>query len=161
MRLRAWMDGNLATQGYCLSAGERRALGVGLRFPTALCFALVTVGVVLESWPLLLALSAVGLVAGFTARHPFDHLWNWGVRHVLGAPPLPPNPTRRRHAFKVGTAWLLLVAGCFAAGWSVAGLALGASLLAACGAVTVLNLCIPSLVLSLLERRRPREALTA
>jgi hypothetical protein len=160
MPLRAWMDDNLATQGYCLSPGDARALAVGLRFPTALCFGLVTVGVVLQSWPLLLGLSAVGAVAGLTSRHPFDHLWNRGVRHLLGAPPLPPNPPRRRHAFKVATVWLLAVAGCFAAGWSVAGLASGATLLAACAAVTVLNLCLPSLVLSRLERRRPRAAVT-
>ena len=161
MSLRTWMNENLATQGYCLASDEAWALAIGLRFSTALCFALVTVGVVLQSWVLLLALSAVGFVAGFTSRHPFDHLWNHGVRHVLGGPPLPPNPARRRHAFKVGTAWLLAVAGCFGAGWSIAGLALGAALLAACASVTVLNLCIPSVALSLLERRRPKEVLPA
>jgi len=52
------------------------------------------------------ALSAIGVVAGFTARHPFDHLWNYAVRRVVGGPSLPPNPTRRRHAFKIATAWL-------------------------------------------------------
>jgi Domain of unknown function (DUF4395) len=154
------MDHNLAVQGYCLTPAEAKQLAVGLRFPTALCFALVTVGVVLQSWPLLLALSGIGLVAGFTSRHPFDHLWNHGLRHIAAAPPLPPNPTRRRHAFKIATAWLLLVAGCFAAGWDAAGVALGVALLAACATVTALNLCIPSLALSLLERRQDREALT-
>ena len=130
-------------------------------FPTAVCLGLVTVGLVLESPILLGALSVVGLAAGFTARHPFDYLWNHGVRHLLGAPPVPPNPPRRRHAFKVATAWLLVVAALFAAGLSTAALALGAMLLAACAAVTVFNLCIPSMVLSLLERRRPPEATPA
>ncbi len=160
MPLTAWMDDNLATQGYCLVASERRRLAIGLRFSTALCFGLVTFGVVWQSAILLAGLSLVGLAAGFAPRHPFDYLWNHGVRHLLGAPPVPPNPTRRRHAFKVATAWLLVVAGLFAAGWSTAGLVLGAMLLAACGAVTVFNLCIPSMALSLLERRR-REAMPA
>ena len=68
---------------------------------------------------------------------------------------------RSRHAFKVATAWLLVVAALFAAGLSTAALSLGAMLLAACAAVTVFNLCIPSMVLSLLERRRPPEATPA
>jgi hypothetical protein len=159
MTLTSWMDENLATQGYCLATGERRALAVGLRFSTAVCFGLVTAGVVLQSWILLAALSVVGLVAGFSARHPFDHVWNRGVRHLFRAPPVPPNPPRRRHAFKVGTAWLVAVAGLFAAGWSTAGVVLGVMLLCACGSVTVFNLCLPSLALSLLERRRLREAM--
>ena len=55
----------------------------------------------------------------------------------------------------------ILLKRVFAAGLSTAALALGAMLLAACAAVTVFNLCIPSLVLSLLERRRPPEATPA
>jgi hypothetical protein len=161
MTLTAWMDHNLATQGYCLTASEGRRLAIGLRFPTALCFGLVTAGVLLESAILLAALSVFGLVAGFGARHPFDYLWNHGVRHLLRAPAVPPNPARRRHAFKIGTACLLVVVGLFAVGWSTAGLVLGGMLLGACASVTVFNLCIPSLALSLLERRRPREALPA
>ena len=56
------------------------------------------------------------MVAGFTPRHPFDLLWNYGVRHVVGGPALPPNPTRRRHAFKIGTVWLLAVGGLLSPG---------------------------------------------
>ena len=40
-RTEAWVNSNLAVQGYCLTAEESRALRVGLRFPTALCLALV------------------------------------------------------------------------------------------------------------------------
>ena len=41
MNTGAWMRANLTTQGYRLSDGERRGLWLGLRFPTALCLALV------------------------------------------------------------------------------------------------------------------------
>src|SRR5919109_2251652 len=105
-----WMSRNLATQGYRLGAEERRRLRLGLRFPTGLCLALVVTALVLESPAMLAALAGIGLVAGFTPRHPFDLLWNHGLRHLSAAPPLPPNPARRRHAFKLGTAWLLTVA---------------------------------------------------
>jgi hypothetical protein len=66
--------------GYCLSEGERRELWLGLRFSTALCLALVVTGLALGSPALVFLLSGVGAIAGFTSRHPFDHLWNHGVR---------------------------------------------------------------------------------
>lgn len=47
--MRAWMHANLATQGYCLSDQDNRALWLGLRFAGALCMSLVTVALVVES----------------------------------------------------------------------------------------------------------------
>src|SRR5919201_351072 len=109
-----WMRENLSTQGYCLSDSDRRRLWFGLRFPTGLCLALVITALALKSAVMLVVLSGIGLIAGFTSRHPFDLLWNRGLRHLHGAPELPPNPPRRRHAFKLATAWLLALAGLFA-----------------------------------------------
>ena len=152
--LSEWVHRNLAVQGYCLSRQEAAGLRVALRFATGLCLPLVATGLALESPAMLLALSGIGLVAGFTPRHPFDLLWNHGVRHLLRAPALPPNPVRRRHAFKMGTAWLLAVAALFAADLSTAAVALGGLLVAACTLVTATNFGVPSSLLSLLERRR-------
>ena len=156
MSLTRWMDDNLLTQGYRLTAEERRRLAVAARFPTALCLALVVTALALESVPMLLVLAGIGAVAGFSARHPFDHLWNGAVRHVVGGPVLPPNPTRRRHAFKIATAWLLTVAAVLAAGAATAALVLGALLVAACATVTALNLCLPSLAFEAVDRLRRR-----
>jgi hypothetical protein len=156
-----WMHENLSTQGYRLSDAERRRLWFGLRFPTGLCLALVITALALESAPMLVLLSGIGLIAGFTPRHPFDLLWNHGLRHVAAAPELPPNPPRRRHAFKLATVWLLGVAALFGAGYDVAALALGLVLVGVCGLVTATNFCIPSTLLAWWERRRRREALSA
>ncbi len=101
-----WADENLATQGYCLTATEAQQLRTGLRFPTALCLALVVTALVLESALIIGLLVPIGAVAGWSARHPFDHLWNHGLRHLVRAPELPPNPVRRRHSFKLATVWL-------------------------------------------------------
>ena len=155
----AWMRGNLTTQGYCLSDSERRALWLGLRFSTGGCLALVVAGLALESAVFFALLGGIGLIAGFTSRHPFDYVWDHAVRHIAGAPALPPNPRRRRDAFKVGTAWLAVVAVLFAAGANTAALVMGVLLVAACATVTVTNLCLPSEVLSRLERLRHREEL--
>ena len=156
-----WMRSNLSTQGYCLSDTERRELSVGLRFSTGLCLALVIVALALESPVMVFALSVIGVIAGFSARHPFDHLWNHGVRHLVGGPPLPPNPTRRRHAFKVATAWLVVVGGLLAAGATIVALALGGLLVAACATVTATNLCLPSEALAWWERRTTRREVIA
>ena len=158
MGLAGWMDRNLATQGYCLAAAERERLRVGLRFPTAVCLALVVTALALESAIAIAALAAIGLVAGWTRRHPFDHVWNRVVAPLAGAPELPPNPPRRRHAFKLATVWLAAVAVLFAAGASTAALVLGGVLVAVCGLVTVTNFCIPSTLLALWERRRAKQA---
>jgi len=147
------MDTNLDVQGYCLTAAESRALRWGLRFPTALCLALVITGLALQSAALILALVPIGTVAGWTRRHPFDLIWNHGLRHLSGAPELPPNPPPRRHAFKLGTVWLLAVGLLFAFGQTTAGLVLGAVLVAVCGLVTTTNFCVPSTLLGIWWRR--------
>jgi hypothetical protein len=158
---RGWMHENLSTQGYCLSAKEAGALRIGLRFPTALCLALVVTGLALESVLMVALLVPIGAVAGWSRRHPFDHVWNHGLRHLAGAPELPPNPTRRRHAFKLATVWLAGVAALFAAGASTAALALGGVLVGVCGLVTVTNFCIPSTMLAGIDRWRRRGEVVA
>lgn len=148
------MQGNLTTQGFDLSDTERRELAFALRFSTGLCLSLVIVALALESAAMVFALSAIGLVAGFAPRHPFDYLWNHAARHLVGGPELPVNPRRRRDAFKVATAWLLLVGALLAAGVTAAALVLGGMLVAACTIVTATNLCLPSETFAWLERRR-------
>jgi hypothetical protein len=155
-----WMRSNLTTQGYCLSDGERRELALGLRFSTGLCLSLVVVALALQSPAMIFALSAIGLIASFAARHPFDLVWNHGVRRLAGGPPLPPNPARRQDAFKVATVWLLVVGGLFSAGASTAALVFGGLLVGACATVTATNLCLPSEALSRWERRTIRKHVT-
>jgi Domain of unknown function (DUF4395) len=150
----SWMDRNLSVQGYCLSAEDSRWLRWGLRFPTALCLALVIVGLALQSAALILALVPIGFVAGWTHRHPFDPIWNHGLRHLSGAPELPPNPTPRRHAFKLATVWLLAVGLLFAFGQATAALILGGLMVAVCGLLTTANYCVPSTLLGIWWRRR-------
>jgi hypothetical protein len=140
---RGWTETNLDTQGYCLTAQESRALRWGLRFSTALCLALAVTGLVLQS-----------AVAGWNRRHPFDLIWNHAARHLSGAPELPPNPTPRRHAFKLATVWLLVVGLLFVVGQPTAALILGGIMVGVCGLVTAMNFCIPSTLLDIWWRRR-------
>jgi hypothetical protein len=72
MRPGAWMGSNLTTQGYCLSDEERRELSLALRFSTGLCLTLVIVALAFESPVMVFALAGIGVIAGVSARHPFD-----------------------------------------------------------------------------------------
>jgi hypothetical protein len=155
------MRENLSTQGYQLTDAERSRLWLGLRFPTGFCLALVVTALALQSAVMLVLLAGIGLVAGFGRRHPFDYIWNHALRHAFDAPQLPPNPTRRRHAFKLATVWLLAVATLFGTGQDAAAFALGGVLVAVCGLVTVTNFCVPSTLLAWWDRRRPRRAIEA
>jgi len=152
-----WMRGNLTTQGYRLTEAERRELWLGLRFSIGLCLAPVIAGLALRSAVVLFAVVPIGAWAGFAARHPFDYVWNAAVRHLFGAPALPPNPARRRHAFKLATVWLAGVGVLLAAGATTLGLVLGGLLVAASAMVTATNLCLPSEALALWERLTTRD----
>ncbi len=153
-----WTQSNLATQGYCLSGEEARALRFGVRFPTALCLLPVSAGLALESALIIALLVPIGAVAGWTRRHPFDLIWNHGLRRLVRAPELPPNPTRRRHAFKLATVWIAGVAVLFAVGADTAALAAGVVLVAVCSLVTVTSFCVPSTILAWLDMRRSERA---
>jgi hypothetical protein len=152
----SWMRGNPSSQGYWLTDEQLHELRLAVRFPTGLCLPVVATGLVLESPAVLLTLASLAVVASFTPRHPFDLVWNHWMRYVVGGPELPPNPRRRRDAFKIGTVFLLAMSGLFLAGLTVAGLVLGGLLLAACTSATVLNFCVPSEALTWFERRRGR-----
>ena len=147
----SWTHANLETQGYRLGGNETHALRIGLRFPTALCLGLVVTGLALESALMIALLVPIGAIAGWTPRHPFDLFWNHGLRQLAGASELPPNPVRRRHAFKLATVWLAAVAALFAIDAATAALVLGGVLVAVCALVTVTNFCIPSTVLARLD----------
>jgi hypothetical protein len=157
MNAGSWMRSNLSTQGYCLTDAERRELSIGLRFSTGLCLSLVSLALVLESATFLFVMVAIGAAASFTSRHPFDYLWNHGLRRLFGGPQVPPSPTRRRQAFMVATVWLLLVGTLFVLGVTTAALVLGFTLVAACAVVTATNLCLPSETFAWIERRRGRK----
>lgn len=148
-----WMRANLTTQGYCLSDQDSRALWLGLRFAGAACMTLVIIALALTSPAMIFALAGLGLVASVGPRHPFDYVWNHGVRRIAGGPPVPPTARGRRFGFRVATAWLVTVGALLATGATTAGVAAGILLLAACAPFTLLNLCLPSLALSLWDRR--------
>jgi hypothetical protein len=153
-RFTHWMRCNLSMQGYsALSDDERRRLGLALRLSPGLCLTGMAVGVVLMSPAVLLAMAATAFVGGFvTAKHPFDLIWDLGLRRISGDPPLPPTPPPRRFACQLAGFWLVGVAMAFLVGSETVGLALGVPLLLVATTVTTTNWCLPSLVYGLIRR---------
>jgi hypothetical protein len=102
---------------------------------------------------MVLVLAGLSAVGGFAPWHPFDLAWDYGVRHLMRTPALPPNPRRRRRAWRVATIVLLAVAGLLAAGATTAGLVLGIVQVVGFATATSFNLCIPSELVAWRERR--------
>ena len=85
----SWTHANLAVAGLPPGGEESARARFGLRFPTALCLALVVTGLALQSALMIALLVPIGAVAGWTPRHPFDLIWNHGLRHLAGTPGCP------------------------------------------------------------------------
>jgi hypothetical protein len=151
-----FFDRNLRIQGFDVSSGGSRRVAPGLRFVGVTCLALAAGAAAQRSAPALAALTVIAAVAGWSAHHPFDHLWNGVVRHAVRRPPLPPTPRRRRHAFKVAAGWLAGVTLLVASGHVTAGVVLLGGLMILCAVQTLTHICIPSMVMALVEARRAR-----
>ncbi len=144
----------LETQGY-VGVGERTLADIqfGLRFSPALCATGVAIGTALASPPILFAMMATAIAGAATPRHPFDWLYNYGVRHLLGKPAIPRNAAPRRFSCAVGSVWLFGTALAFLAGWDIGGYVLGAAMAGMAGFVAVTHICLPSLVYTRLFER--------
>jgi hypothetical protein len=151
----AWTHGWLIMQGYGgLSAEQRRAISLGLRLTTGACLAGVVAGLITRSPAIFLILAAVAAVAGLTPRHPFDAIWQYGVRHLVRGPALPPNPPQRRRPFLLAAPWLLGLGILYAAGADTWGVVLGLPFVASCTLVTATHYCLPSRLLAMFSRSR-------
>jgi rhodanese-related sulfurtransferase len=144
----------LEVQGY-VGVGERTLADIqfGLRFSPALCAAGVALGTVLASPAILLAMMVTAIVGAATPRHPFDWLYNYGVRRLLSKPAIPRNAAPRRFSCGVASVWLLGTAVAFTAGWTIPGYVLGASMAGMAAFVAVTHICLPSLIYTRLFER--------
>lgn len=76
--------------------------------------------------------------------HPFDLIYNHGIRHFLGTQILPRANAPRKFACGVATVWLGAVSWAFLTGATTLGYILGFSLTIAAAVPTFTDFCIPS-----------------
>lgn len=117
-----------------------------LRFAPALCGVIALIGTALGAPWILWSLAAIAAVGAVLPFHPFDLLYNLGVRRMTGGPALPVNQAPRRFACGLASAWLIVTGGLFAAGYHVPAYILGFSFVAVATLVATTHICIPSIV---------------
>lgn len=125
-----------------------------LRLSPALCAATAAIGTLAGSPVILLALAATAFLGAVLPFHPFDLIYNFGIRFWIGRRPLPSNGMPRRFACGTASIWLIGTALLFSIGASMAGYALGGLFVAVATLVSTTDICIPSMMIYYLSRFR-------
>lgn len=149
----------LEAQGFCnLDDAALGELAPWLRWSPALCTIIMAAGVALQSPAILWSLAAIAFMGALLPFHPFDLLYNHGMRFLTGTRPFPRQGPQRRFACGLAAVWLLATAWAFYSGSVTLGRALGISLIAVATLVSVTHFCIPSFIYNTLFRKRAASA---
>ncbi len=153
--LTASTNTNLNKQGFGnLVEDAKLRLRWPLRFTPAVSIALVAVGLALRSpvW-----LGSMALVALSGALFPYgmliDLLYNFGFRHLISSPALPPTPKPRQFSYLLSFLLLATSAFAFAQGLPIPGLVLGGSVVVGGAILTSTLWCLGSWIYRQLFRR--------
>ena len=147
MALSTTLRRRLDIQGYaCVDDATLVQTQIWLRMSPALCATIAAVGTALASPAILWALMMFAALGAVLPFHPFDLIYNVGIRRITGGPQLPRNGAPRRFACAVASVWLLATGELFYVDLDIAGLLLGGALVAVATLITVSHICIPSLV---------------
>lgn len=124
---------NLIMQGFGKLNDEATGnYAAPLRFTPAVAAVVIAVGLVLQSPIWLGSMAIVALSGALLPRFMFiDLVYNFSVRHIFHAPPLPPTPRPRQFSYLISTVFLAGSALSFYYGLWVMGLVLGGLVLIA------------------------------
>jgi hypothetical protein len=151
----------LEAQGFCgLDDATLEELAPWMRWTYTLGTLVTVIGVALMSPAVLWSLAAItsaGIVLPF---HPFDLLYNYGLRRLVHTGPFPNSGPQRRFVFVVATAWLIATGFTFYIGADIAGIALGVPLIVVGALASITNFCIPSLIYNTVAARWARKGIS-
>jgi hypothetical protein len=137
----------LEAQGFMgLDDETMKELGPWLRWSPVLCTVTMIVGVALQSPLVLWSLASMAFLGMLLPFHPFDILYNYGVRHLIGTRAFPHQGPQRRFACGLASAWLIATGYAFYQGETTLALILGLSLIAVAALVSLTHFCIPSAI---------------
>jgi hypothetical protein len=127
-----------------------------IRWTYTLGTLITLIGVALMSPVVLWSLAAITSVGIVLPFHPFDLLYNYGVRYRTHTPPMPNSGPQRHFVFVVATVWLVATGWAFYAGATIVGIVLGVLLILVGGLASTTNFCIPSFIYCTVARRRTK-----
>src|SRR5574341_2235241 len=137
----------LDIQGFdTVAVQELARVAPWLRLSFGLCTLLGGLGTVLASPTILLVLTPLAALAAASPVHPFDLIYNYGIRHLTGTGPLPRRGVPSRLGGGMGAVFLLVTAWAFWAGHVVLGYALGGVLTFVVLLASMTDICIPSII---------------
>jgi hypothetical protein len=144
----------LEAQGFLgLDDATLTELGPWLRWSPVICTIVMTVGVILQSPAILWGLAAIAFVGALLPFHPFDVIYNYGVRHLTGTRAFPHHGPQRRFACGLASAWLVATGLAFNSGQTTLAFVLSLSLIAVAALVSLTHFCIPSAIYNRLFKR--------
>ncbi len=124
-----------------------------LRMAFWMCALMAGVGTVLASPMILWFLAPIAGLGALTPVHPFDLIYNYGIRYLRKTGPLPKRPAQNRFACGIGAVWLVATAWAFQSGALSVGYVLGGTLTAVGLLVSSTDICIPSMIYNALFLR--------
>jgi hypothetical protein len=137
----------IQAQGFCgLSDATYAQINYPLRLSPGIMMLWVAVGTVLGSALILWALVPLTALGAILTGHPFDALYNHGLRHLTGGPKLPRYGSRRRLAFAVATTMMSLAAWAFQADVPLLGYIIGGTMVASTCLNVITGICGPAMV---------------
>ena len=123
------------------------------RLAFGLCASLAGIGTALASPTILWALTPIAALGALFPVHPFDLIYNHGVRYLRSTGPLPKRAAQGRFACAIATVWLIATALAFQSGEFNLGYVLGAALTSVGMLVGTTDICIPSMIYNALFLR--------
>jgi hypothetical protein len=143
----------LNVQGFCDLDDESLApVAPWLRMAFGMCALLAGAGTALASPPILWFLTAIATLAALFPVHPFDLIYNHGIRYLRNTGPLPKRRIQSRFACGLGAVWLVATAWAFQSGLPTVGYVLGGMLTGIAVLVSTTDICIPSMIFNAIFR---------
>lgn len=144
----------LGLQGYDFDDKTLRELGHWMRWPYVFCASILITGVALASPAVIWTLAVIAGATVFMPSHPFNYIYNHGVRYLTGTRPLPRGTMQGKFACGIGALWLAGTGYAFFTGATTVGYVLGGVMAVMATLVATTNICIPSLVYRALFGRK-------
>lgn len=135
----------IQAQGFCgFDDATYAQFNYPLRLSPAICMIWAAIGTALASPIILWVLVPFAVLGAILPGHPFDLIYNYGLRYLTKTPVLPRYPIRRRFACAMASLMLIVSALGFQYGMPMLGYIVGWALVAAAFVNVSTGFCVPS-----------------